>query len=104
MSHSCPALLWCLDLLRTPVLTEGLVPFCATVLGLRGEGLVLGAAGVVSVSRAQQLPHGRSEPAPDGSKRHPPLARAEPVSDAGWASGRADFRALKGEVGGGQWV
>ncbi|KAI6075438.1 hypothetical protein LUU34_01402100 [Aix galericulata] len=40
-----------------------------------------GAAGVASVSRAQKLPHVRSEPAPAGSKRDLLLARAETGRD-----------------------
>lgn len=47
--------------------------------------------GGASLSRAQQMPQVRSESAPASSKREPPLARAEPVSNAGWASaGKAD--------------
>ena len=44
------------------------------------------------MSRAQQLPHVRSEPAPDSSKRGLPLARAVPVYDVGYASGKVDLR------------
>lgn len=43
------------------------------------------------MSRAQKLPQVISEPAPARSKG----SRAEPVSDVGWASGRADLRKVK---------
>lgn len=49
-----------------------------------------GAAGVSSVSRAQQLPHVRSKPAPAVSKME--LARAEPESEIVCVSGRTYVR------------
>lgn len=48
-----------------------------------------GSIGLASTRRAQQLPHLRSEPAP---KRDPLVATAEPIRDAGWASGRGRFK------------
>lgn len=49
-------------------------------------------ADMASMSRAQHLPDVRSEPAPLGSKRDTPLARAEPLGDVGCISVRADLR------------
>lgn len=46
---------------------------------------------MASVSRALQLPQDRPELALVSSKRDLPLSRAEPESDAGWAS-EAAFR------------
>lgn len=47
------------------------------------------------MSRAQQLPHVRAEPAPASSKRDPLLARPELGSNAGWASGESRFKKEK---------
>lgn len=43
-------------------------------------GLVVGAAGVASVRKHQELPLCQIEPVPAGSKTDLPLAKAEPIS------------------------
>ena len=45
------------------------------------------ATGVASVRRCQKLPLCPIEPMPAGSKMDPPLAKAEPISNDGSASG-----------------
>ena len=63
------------------------------VLGLRGKVLVAGGAtGVASVRSCQKLPLCPIEPMPAGSKTDPQLAKAEPISDGGSASGITDLR------------
>ena len=60
------------------ILTISLFPagYC---IGFMWQGFgSSGDAEVVSVSRAEQLPHVRSKLAPEGSKMGPLLARAEP--------------------------
>jgi len=42
---------------------------------------------VASVRSCEQLPPCLTEPVPAGSKMDPPLAKAEPISDIGSASG-----------------
>ena len=51
-----------------------------------------GTAGLGSVRRVRKLPHVRSEPDPDDSKRDLLLTRAKPMSDVVCASVRADLR------------
>ena len=45
--------------------------------------------------RCQKLPLCLTEPMPAGSKTDPPLAKAEPISDGGSASGITDLRKEK---------
>ena len=47
---------------------------------------------MVSVRRCQKLPLCPIEPMPAGSKTDPLLAKAEPISDGGSASGITDLR------------
>lgn len=62
-------------------------------IGLTWQGFsTREVAGVLSVTKAQQLPHVRAEPAAACSKRDLLQARAKPGSDTGWASGRAELR------------
>ena len=62
-------------------------------LGLHGKVLVAaGATGVAPVRNFQRLPLCLTEPVPASSKRDQPLAKAEPTSDGGSASGTTYLR------------
>ena len=50
------------------------------------------AVGLFSLRKVQKLSHVKYEPVPDGSKRDPLLARAEPMSDAGCTSVKTYLR------------
>jgi len=67
-----------------------------SALGLRGKVLVAGvAAGVASARSCQKLPPCLIEPMPAGSTTDPLLAKAEPISDGGGASGITDLKGRK---------
>jgi len=62
-------------------------------MGLHGKVLVVGGAiRVASVRSCQKLPLCLIKPVPAGSKRDPPLAKAEPISNSGSASVRTYLR------------
>lgn len=62
-------------------------------IGLMCQGFGCGqAAEVVFVWSVQNLPCIREKPVPDVYKRDLPLAKSEPMSKTGCASGRTDLR------------
>jgi len=71
--------------LTTTVLKNLTLTYC---IGFVWQGFgSWGAAGVASVRSCQKLLPCPTEPMPDGSKMGPSLAKAEPISDGGSASG-----------------
>ena len=70
------------------------------VLGLHGKVLVAGSTTrVASVRRCQKLPPCLIEPMPASSKTDPLLAKAEPISNSGSASGITYLRKGKEVTG-----
>ena len=69
-------------------------------IGFAWQGFGSGAAtGVASVRRCQKLPLHLIKPMPAGSKTDPLLAKAEPISDRGSASGITYLRKGKEVMG-----
>lgn len=78
---------------------QGSFSLCWVCVVSFGNGGAGGAVGVVSVRSWQKLPPCPVEPRPAGSKMGPPLAKAEPISDHGRASGMMDLRGGKKNLG-----